>query len=218
MNNRQIFIVFVVIAVVIVCYVGVSVYLILTQSSEIEFLKIENYSNLQKIKKLEDMIISAARSDKYKFSSRETKSTQFPLKSKELQIAHLNFLNTQQYIPDFLPTTNYIITKSFLPEKNHFGIDLAGKNGNPIFAAASGKIEKIENKSIFGKSIMIDHLNGYKTFYGHNSKILVERNLFVNKGDIIAELGSTGRSTAPHLHFEILFKGEKINPEKMIKK
>ncbi|MBL7107796.1 MAG: M23 family metallopeptidase [Candidatus Cloacimonetes bacterium] len=207
-----------IIAVILVGYVGISLYLILDQTSKIELLKIENYSNLQKIKELEDMIISANQSSKSKFVPRGTKLPQISLKSKELQIANLNFLNTQQYIPNFLPTTNHIITKSFLPEKNHFGIDLAGENGNPIFAAATGIVEKVKNDSIFGKSIIIDHLNGYKTFYGHNSEILVDENFFVKKGDIIAKLGNTGRSSAPHLHFEILFKEENINPEKMIKK
>ncbi|HHE40176.1 MAG TPA: M23 family metallopeptidase, partial [Candidatus Cloacimonetes bacterium] len=69
----------------------------------------------------------------------------------------------------------------------------------------------------YGKILVLDHLNGYKTRYGHNYRINVEVSTFVRKGEQIAEVGSTGISSAPHLHFEILYRGKNIDPETKIK-
>ena len=214
----------VVITLLVGCYIGISIHLILNQSSEIELLKREKHGYIIKVKELEDLILSINRNEELQdFHSIEKTGNNelqiFPLKSKELEMASLDFLNKQQYIPDFLPVEIFILTKPYLPSRNHYGIDLAGKVGEPIFAAASGVIEKIKlNDKIYGKSILIDHKNGYKTFYGHNSKIITQKEKFIRKGDTIAELGNTGVSSAPHLHFEILFKGEHIDPEILIKK
>lgn len=225
MKHKQIYNLLIIIVTLIVgCYIGISIYLILHQSSEIELLKRERHGYILKVKELEDMIISAKRNKELqKISPYEKKDKDefpaIPLKYKELENATLDFLNTQQYIPDFLPVVDFILTKPYMPSRNHYGIDLAGKIGTPIFAAASGVIEEIEmNDEIYGKTILIDHLNGYKTFYGHNSKILAQEGFFVKKGDTIAELGNTGKSSAPHLHFEILYKDEHVDPEKIIKR
>jgi murein DD-endopeptidase MepM/ murein hydrolase activator NlpD len=225
MNHKAFYLVVpIVIGIVVACYTGVSIYLILNQSSEIKLLKNEKYSYMQKVKQLEDMIISARERGELPIPSAGEKIGKeglpsAPLKSTELETATIDFLNTQQYIPDFLPTTNFILTKPYLPTRSHFGIDLAGKVGDPIFAAASGVVKHIEmNDKIYGKSVSIDHLDGYETFYGHNSDILVKEKFFVKKGEIIAKLGNTGRSSAPHLHFEIMFKSKHIDPESMINK
>ncbi|MCK4338437.1 MAG: M23 family metallopeptidase [Candidatus Cloacimonetes bacterium] len=225
MKHKQIYnLLIIIITLIVGCYIGISIYLILHQSSEIELLKREKHGYNLKVKELEDMIISARRNEEMqKISPYEKKDKDeihtIPLKYKELEAAILDFLNTQQYIPDFLPVADFILTKPYLPSRNHYGIDLAGKVGDPIFAAASGVVKEIKmNDEIYGKTILIDHLNGYKTFYGHNSEILAQEGFFIRKGDIIAELGNTGISSAPHLHFEILFKSEHIDPEILIRK
>lgn len=225
MKHKQIYNLLIIIVTLIVgCYIGISIYLILHQSSEIELLKREKHGYILKVKELEDMIISAKRNEELQKISPYEKMDKdefptIPLKYKELENATLDFLNTQQYIPDFLPVADFILTKPYMPSRNHYGIDLAGKVGAPIFAAASGVVEEIKmNDEIYGKTILIDHLNGYKTFYGHNSEILAQKRFFVKKGEDIAKLGNTGISSAPHLHFEILYKGEHIDPETLIKK
>lgn len=225
MKLKPIYILLLIISTLIFgCYLGISIHIILNQSSEIKFLRREKHGYLLKIKELEDMVISAKRNEEMQKTlpyAKEDKNEfpTIPLKSKELEIASLNFLNARQYIPDFLPVSEFILTKPYLPSRSHYGIDLAGKIGTSIFAAASGVVEEIKmNDEIYGQTILIDHLNGYKTFYGHNSKILVQKGFFVKKGDIIAELGNTGKSSAPHLHFEIMYKNEHIDPETVIKR
>ncbi len=96
---------------------------------------------------------------------------------------------------------------------HHDGVDLSGPTGADIVATGNGTVTVIENKSSgYGKQIVIDHGFGYKTRYAHLSKILVAKGDNVKRGEKIGELGSTGRSTGPHLHYEVLHKGRPVNP------
>ncbi|WP_375475740.1 M23 family metallopeptidase [uncultured Nostoc sp.] len=108
-----------------------------------------------------------------------------------------------------IPTSNLIWpTKGFISQGfrkyQHEGIDIAGASGTPIVAAASGTVVKAgwDNWGL-GNAITIKHLDGSTTVYGHNRRLLVSKGQQVIQGQIIAEMGSTGNSTAPHLHFEV---------------
>lgn len=95
----------------------------------------------------------------------------------------------------------------------HGGIDIANSTGTNIYAADGGIVTYSGwNSGGYGYLIIIDHQNGYKTYYAHCSKLLVGVGAKVHKGQHIAEMGNTGRSTGPHLHFEIRYKGERKNP------
>lgn len=94
----------------------------------------------------------------------------------------------------------------------HGGIDLANRVGTDIVASDGGIVTYSGWMSGYGNLLIIDHQNGYKTYYGHCSKLLVSEGAKVHKGQHIAEMGSTGRSTGSHLHFEIRYKGERKNP------
>ena len=94
----------------------------------------------------------------------------------------------------------------------HRGIDISNSTGTPIMAAADGKVVFSGWSGRYGQVIKIDHGNGYKTLYAHNSKNVVKRDHIVNKGDIIASMGSSGRTTGPHIHFEIHKDGKTVNP------
>ena len=94
----------------------------------------------------------------------------------------------------------------------HGGIDLANSTGTDIVAADGGIVTFAGWSSGYGKLIIIDHQNGYKTYYGHCNSLLVGVGAKVHKGQHIAEMGNTGRSTGPHLHFEVRFNGERKNP------
>jgi murein DD-endopeptidase MepM/ murein hydrolase activator NlpD len=95
----------------------------------------------------------------------------------------------------------------------HTGVDIAGAIGTPIYAAEDGVVETAGwNKGGYGYYIIIDHDNGLKTLYGHNSKLLVSAGERVIRGQQIANIGSTGRSTGPHLHFEVRLNGKRVNP------
>ncbi|MEJ5256910.1 MAG: M23 family metallopeptidase [Fervidobacterium sp.] len=85
----------------------------------------------------------------------------------------------------------------------HTGIDIKADTGTPVFASRSGKVKYAGWKSGYGNLIIIDHGNGIETYYAHLSKINVYVGLYVEKGDFIARVGSTGTSTGPHLHFEV---------------
>lgn len=98
--------------------------------------------------------------------------------------------------------------------KLHTGVDIAssGINGTAIFAAKGGTVIKAGYNRGYGNYIVIDHGGGYATLYGHASSLLVSVGQVVSKGDTIAYVGSTGYSTGPHLHFEVIKNGEYTNP------
>lgn len=98
----------------------------------------------------------------------------------------------------------------------HSGMDFAGKMGSDVIAVAAGVVTYAGKRSGYGNLVEIDHGNGYATRYGHNSKILVSVGQTVKKGQVIAKMGSTGRSTGPHVHFEVLINGHAVNPKKYI--
>ncbi|AXQ31637.1 hypothetical protein D0B54_05100 [Solimonas sp. K1W22B-7] len=98
----------------------------------------------------------------------------------------------------------------------HAGIDFAARAGADVMSAAAGVISQAGPHNGYGNLVEINHGNGYVTRYGHNSRILVNVGDRVLKGQRIALVGSTGRSTAPHVHFEVLFNGAVVNPQEYI--
>ncbi len=98
----------------------------------------------------------------------------------------------------------------------HKGLDIATRRGTEIIAPAAGLITKIVRKRGLGLTLVIDHGHGIKTRYGHLSKVFVKKGDRVKRGDIIAAVGSTGRSTGPHLHYEVLVNGINVNPKRYI--
>jgi murein DD-endopeptidase MepM/ murein hydrolase activator NlpD len=99
----------------------------------------------------------------------------------------------------------------------HYGVDLAGWGGAPVFATAPGKVIFAGRKGQYGKMVEIDHGYGIRTRYGHLRKVLVKRGEEVGHRHEIGLLGSTGRSTGPHVHYEVRFDGKPLNPDKFIK-
>ena len=95
----------------------------------------------------------------------------------------------------------------------HKGMDFTASRGTPVFATGKGIVKRADNRaSGYGKHIRIDHGFGYVSLYAHLSKYNVKRGQKVNRGDIIGYVGNTGRSAGPHLHYEIIKDGSKINP------
>ena len=98
----------------------------------------------------------------------------------------------------------------------HKGMDFAGKEGSEIIAVASGVVTWAGDRYGYGHLVEINHGNGYTTRYGHNAKLLVEVADSVEKGQAISQMGSTGRSTGPHVHFEVLKNDRQIDPTKFV--
>ncbi|MDP3995166.1 MAG: M23 family metallopeptidase, partial [bacterium] len=110
------------------------------------------------------------------------------------------------------PTTSRGITQYFRGWR-HTGIDIGNKTGQPIYAADGGVVTTSGwNSGGYGYYVIIDHGNGIQTLYAHASKLNVARGDRVDKGDVIAAVGSTGRSTGPHVHFEVRVSGNRANP------
>ena len=97
--------------------------------------------------------------------------------------------------------------------KMHYGMDFTAPRGTPVYASGDGKITRADNNSSgYGKHIRIDHGYGYLSLYGHVSQYNVKKGQKVKRGDLIGFVGSTGRSEAPHLHYEVWKDNDRINP------
>ncbi len=109
------------------------------------------------------------------------------------------------------------LSRGFAPDESegirrHLGIDIAAREGTPVRATAAGTIELAGWDEIFGNYLIIDHTGGYKTHYGHNRALLVSVGDRVRRGELVALSGNTGRSSAPHLHYEIRYDGKPVDP------
>jgi murein DD-endopeptidase MepM/ murein hydrolase activator NlpD len=118
------------------------------------------------------------------------------------------------------PSDKYWLTSTFglrfdpftKGRRFHQGIDLAGQTGLKIYATGEGKITLAQKDKGYGNEIVIDHGYDFKTRYAHLHKMHVKKGDVVKRGQLIGELGSTGRSTGPHLHYEVLYKSKAVNP------
>ena len=107
----------------------------------------------------------------------------------------------------------YRIDPIYKVKKFHSGIDFSAPKGTDVFATGDGVVKKIRHsRRGYGNTITIDHGYGYLTFYAHLSKILVKKGQKVKRGEVIGLVGNTGKSTAPHVHYEIIKNNKKINP------
>jgi len=150
------------------------------------------------------------------------------LEKRERSLGELvNFLEEQKLTmmatPSILPVDGWISSEfgyrisPFTGRRAfHEGVDIAANYGSPVKATAKGIVIYAGYKPGYGNLVTIDHGYGYITRYGHNSQLKVKVGDRVSKGQVIAKVGNTGRSTGPHCHYEILVNGIPVNPEKFI--
>lgn len=100
----------------------------------------------------------------------------------------------------------------------HHGIDFAGKAGSDVLAVAGGVVTSAGSRSGYGNLVEISHEDGYVTRYGHNQELLVEPGDLVRKGEAVATMGSTGRSTGTHVHFEVYKHGRSVDPSSYVRR
>lgn len=123
--------------------------------------------------------------------------------------------------PMFTPTTNYDITAVFgqaggrWSSGQHTGLDFAAPTGTPVFSALAGKVVEAGWGGAYGNHIVIKH-DGTKTLYAHLNRVDVKKGQSVLRGEKIGAVGSTGNSSGPHLHFEVLVEGKNVDPERFI--
>ncbi len=109
------------------------------------------------------------------------------------------------------------VSRGFAPGESegvrrHLGMDIAAREGTPVYATAAGVVEFADWDENFGNYLIIDHIDGYKTHFGHNRVLLVSVGDVVRRGELVALSGNTGKSSAPHLHYEIRHNGEPVDP------
>lgn len=156
------------------------------------------------IKKLDEI------SSKAKGIEKSLKFVKDHINEQKVRLAHT---------PSLWPTRGYL-TDTYGRRKNpltgkwqfHAGQDIATQLGNPVIATADGYVLIAEYKGVLGNLIHIDHRFGYQTRYGHLASFNVKEGDRVKRGQIIGYVGSTGRSTAPHLHYEVIYQNNRINP------
>lgn len=140
--------------------------------------------------------------------------------------AHLEDIKIAlEHLPIITPPEKHYVSSKFGMRRDpftkkwasHRGLDMAGWRNTPINSGGAGIVTRAGRNGAFGLFIEIDHGNGFKTKYGHLSKIKVERGEKVEANQLIGLMGSTGRSTSTHLHYEIWFNGKPIDPLKVLK-
>ncbi len=191
-----------------------------------------NYHLINKLKQNEQKVNSLTKKlDSYRQDLLQDKDLNNNLKLEKLRLALEDYLaqkpkieenkgenlsDPQNFYPDLLPVAKpYKVSKIY--SQKHPATDFAGKKTSPILATASGVVEQTSQDNYFGKTITLNHLNGFKTVYAHLDSILVTKNSFVKKGQAIGKLGDSGYSTNPHLHYEIIQNENKLNPQNFIK-
>jgi murein DD-endopeptidase MepM/ murein hydrolase activator NlpD len=133
---------------------------------------------------------------------------------------------TLDSVPQVMPASVVRMSSGFGPRRDpftgggamHSGLDFAGPIGTPIQAAANGRVSFVGVKSGYGKVVEIDHGNGLITRYAHLSAFNVKRGAEIRSGERIAAMGSTGRSTGSHLHFEVRLNGRAVNPRTFLER
>jgi murein DD-endopeptidase MepM/ murein hydrolase activator NlpD len=124
-------------------------------------------------------------------------------------------------IPPINPGSKYRLSSSFGYRKDpvtgrsarHQGVDFATDSGNPIYVTGDGVVESVKFEFFgYGNQVVIDHGFGYKTRYAHMRNIGVVEGMKVKRGECIGESGNSGKSTGPHLHYEVIYRGSPVNP------
>jgi murein DD-endopeptidase MepM/ murein hydrolase activator NlpD len=134
-----------------------------------------------------------------------------------------NQISVMASTPTIRPTKGFI-TSTFGYRKSpftglrdfHHGLDIGAKIGTPVKTTADGKVTYAGKQGPLGNLVVIDHGHGMLTRYGHLNRILINRGDFVKRGEVIGEVGNTGRSTGSHLHYEVHLNGVPVNPQKYI--
>ncbi len=153
------------------------------------------------------------------------------LNSRESQLSVLQSMLTENKLKSERMVAGRPITKGWMSSEYgmrvdpfhgnkrwHGGVDFAGRKGSDIIAVASGVVTWSGERSGYGLMVELNHSDGYITRYAHNEKNVADLGAIVKKGDVIAKMGSSGRSTGPHVHFEVFKNGRTVDPASYIRR
>ena len=179
----------------------------------------DKYNHLSKVTNSELLIATSTQMDKL-----EKRLNAQSMSFRELLLLAKDKEKLLACIPAIQPVRNrdlkkrvsgfgYRLHPIYKTRHMHTGMDFTADKGTKVFATGDGTVELIENKRWgYGKSIVINHGYGYKTRYAHLSAFKVKEGQKIKRGELIGLIGSTGRSTGPHLHYEVIKNGTKVNP------
>lgn len=189
-------------------------------SNSERFSGLENESRYKKLQKLSDAALVTRLTRDMDLLDR-----QLYAQSKSFDELRQNAISQKDklsHIPSIIPihVENYTMASGYGYRRDpvygcskfHAGLDFAAKTGTEVYATADGTVMEAGRRSGYGNCIDIGHGYNYTTRYAHLDKILVKEGQKVRRGELIGKVGSTGKSTGPHLHYEVLFKGEPQNP------
>ncbi|MCH2042675.1 MAG: M23 family metallopeptidase [Saprospiraceae bacterium] len=180
----------------------------------------DKYAEFRNLSNSEILVETAKKISRLKHQVSVTASSQDEIveqaKSKEKMLKHIPSIRPIRSPKKKLSALSgfgYRTHPVYKIRKMHTGIDFGARKGTPLYATGDGKIARVEYKKTgYGKNVVIDHGYGYKSLYAHMSKVEVRVGQKVKKGQQIGRVGSTGTSTSPHVHYEIIYRGKKINP------
>jgi murein DD-endopeptidase MepM/ murein hydrolase activator NlpD len=151
------------------------------------------------------------------------------LRRQSSQLDALQFLMVNRQLESDLTPSGWPVRKGWISSRfgersdpftgarvQHKGLDFAGTRGTDVLSVASGVVIRASRHTAYGNLVEIDHGNGYRTRYAHNEQMVVKPGDHVTAGQVIAKMGSTGRASAPHVHFEVLKNGAIINPSSFV--
>lgn len=151
------------------------------------------------------------------------------LRRQASQLDTLQFLMANRQLESDLTPAGWPVRKGWISSRYgersdpftgkkawHQGLDFVGTRGTEVLSVASGVVIRAARNGAYGNAVEIDHGNGYRTRYAHNDSLAVKPGDHVSAGQLIARLGSTGRASAPHVHFEVLKDGAPINPASFV--
>lgn len=180
----------------------------------------DKYADLRNLSDSELLVATSKKINKLRHQLSVTAQSQDEIiqraKEKENMLAAIPSIRPVRHLKKkigHLSGFGYRTHPVFKTRKMHTGIDFGARKGTPIYATGNGKVVRVEYKKTgYGKNVVIDHGYGYKTLYGHMSKVQCKVGQTVKRGEVIGLVGSTGTSTSPHVHYEVVYKGDKINP------
>ncbi len=151
------------------------------------------------------------------------------LRRQSSQLDALQFLMMNRQIESELMPAGWPVRKGWISSRygertdpftgeraQHHGLDFAGTRGSEVLSVANGVVIWSASRNGYGKTIEIDHGNGYQTRFAHNEELTVAAGDHVTAGQVIALMGDTGRASAPHVHFEVLRNGARVNPSRFV--
>lgn len=154
---------------------------------------------------------------------------QAEFQKRDFEIIEQSFrdsIDLREHLPSIWPVapSQVYISSTFGPRPDpftgrariHNGLDLAGRPGTPVMATASGVVKAATKQGYIGNVVQIDHLHGYSTIYGHLNRIYVHVGQHVERGQAIGEIGNTGRSTGPHLHYSVFYRNRSMDPQNFL--